>query len=96
MCVFVCVCVYTGHGDLTNRFIMVCNNAVDWITFGVEHFKSEHAQHLDAGVSLPTNISLETEMSLAQADVAFLSDLLNFFTKAVQPAIRKVMHLFTV
>ena len=72
---------------------MVCNNAVEWLTFGVEPFKSEHVQYLEKGVALPANISLETDMTMAQADVAFLSYLLHFFAKAVQPAIRKVVSL---
>ena len=86
-----------GHSDLTNRFTTVCNTAVDWVVYGVEKYTSEHAQYLqNRELSLPLSISLEVDISKVAMDVAFLRHLLNFFYKALQPALRKVWIQLTL
>lgn len=82
----------TGHTDLTSRFVNTCNMAVEWAIHGVEPYTSEHAQYFqDDEVTMPTSVVLDQEASIAQADVAFLHFLLNYFHLALQPMLRKVI-----
>lgn len=85
-------CIHiTGHSDLTNRFVIVCNTAVDWVLYGVEPYSSEHAQFLqDEDTTLPSSISMEMDTNKGRMDIAFLRHLLHFFHKTLQPALRKV------
>ena len=58
---------------------------------GVEPYTSEHAQYFqDEEVVMPTSIVIDPEANVAQADVAFLHFLLNYFHRALQPLVRKV------
>ena len=85
-----------GHADLTSRFVSTCNMAVEWAMHGVEPYTSEHAQYLqDEEVVMPATIVLDHEANIAQADVAFLHFLLNYFHRALQPLLRKV-HSYIV
>ena len=68
--------------------------AVEWAMHGVEPYTSEHAQYfLDEEVVIPTSIVLDQEASIAQADVAFLHFLLNYFHRALHPLLRKVHNV---
>ena len=90
----VCLC-YAGYSDLTNRFTIVCNTAVDWVVYGVEPYTTEHAQFLlDDEVTLPSNITLDMDASRVRVDVAFLRYLIGFFHRALQPVLRKVSVWF--
>ena len=40
---------------------------------------------------MPTSIVLDPEANVAQADVVFLHFLLNYFHRALQPLLRKVL-----
>ena len=69
----------------------MCNTCVDWVSYGVEPYSSEHAQYLiDDEVVLPSSISMEMDTSKARMDVAFLRHLLYFFHRTLQPALKKV------
>ena len=80
-----------GHADLTSRFVIVCNMAVDWVACGVDPYSSEHAQYLlDDEVTLPSSISLEAAADKTRMDVAFLRYLFHFFHKTIHPVLKKV------
>lgn len=65
--------------------------AVEWAMHGVEPYTSEHAQYFqDEEVVVPISIVIDPEANVAQADVAFLHFLLNYFHRALQPLLRKV------
>ena len=71
--------------------------AVEWAMYGVEPYTSEHAQYFqDEEVVMPTSIELDPEANVAQADVAFLHFLLNYFHRALQPLLRKVHYMYNM
>ena len=82
-----------GQSDLTHRFISTCNTAVDWALYGVKPYTTEHAQcllEMNEEDSLPTNISLTSQASIVEMDVAFVRFLLLYFHRALVPVLRKV------
>lgn len=86
-----------AHSDLTNRFTIVCNTAVDWVVYGVEPYTAEHAQYLlDQEVTLPSSIALDQDTGRVRVDMAFLRYLLGFFHRALQPALKKVRKRVTL
>ena len=84
--------IISGQTDLTSRFVSICNKAVEWSIHGVPPYTSEHAHYFqDDDVVMPTTIVLDHEAKIAQADVTFLHFLLNYFHRALQPLLRKVL-----
>ena len=82
---------FSGQTDLTSRFVSTCNMAVELVIYGVPPYTSEHAQYFqDEEIVMPTNVVLDYDAKVAQADVAFLHFLLNYFHRALQPLLRKV------
>lgn len=83
--------VFLGQSDLNSRFVATISTAVEWTMYGIEPFTSEHAQYLtDDNITVPTSISLNKDVTIAEMDVNFVQFLICYFHKLLYGTIRKV------
>ena len=80
-----------GQSDLNSRFVATISTAVDWTMYGIEPLTSEHAQYLtDDNITVPTSISLNKDITIAEMDVNFVQFLIGYFHKLLHGVVKKV------
>ena len=88
---------HLGQSDLNNRFVTTINTAVDWTIHGIDGFTSAHAQYFttDNNVPMPTSISLNEDVSIAEMDVNFTKYLISYFHHLLNQSMLRRVGVFT-